>query len=108
MICTWTTYFRAISTRRIYKDKLTSVQYDGDLKMLHYRHDLLTDPEEMAAFKEKYGYDLSTPKTWQQYLDIARFFTRPEQNLYGSGEIAGFFSYFTWEDHFSRYGRALI
>lgn len=40
------------------------------------RNDLLTDPEERAAFKAKYGYELAPAKTTKQLLDIAEFFTR--------------------------------
>ncbi len=48
-----------------------------------YRKDLFEDPKEMAAFRAKYGYDLAPPKTWGQFRDIAEFFTRPDQKLYG-------------------------
>lgn len=41
------------------------------------RKDLLEDPGEQAAFKEKYGYDLAPPETFDQLRDIAEFFTRP-------------------------------
>jgi len=37
----------------------------------------------MAAFKEKYGYDLAVPQDWKQLTDIAEFFYRPDQNRYG-------------------------
>lgn len=40
------------------------------------RADLLTHPDEMAAFKEAYGYDLAPAETLQQMADIAAFFTR--------------------------------
>ncbi|MCS0504215.1 extracellular solute-binding protein [Ancylobacter mangrovi] len=40
------------------------------------REDLLSNPEEMAAFKAKYGYDLGPAKTIEQMRDIAEFFTR--------------------------------
>jgi len=40
------------------------------------RGDLLSHPEERAAFKKKYGYDLAPAKTLQQMRDIAEFFTR--------------------------------
>jgi multiple sugar transport system substrate-binding protein len=40
------------------------------------RGDLLSHPEEQAAFKAKYGYDLAPAKTLQQMRDIAEFFTR--------------------------------
>lgn len=48
-----------------------------------YRKDLFEDPEEMAAFEEKYGYALAPPETYVQLRDIAEFFTRPDDDLYG-------------------------
>ncbi|MDK2896046.1 MAG: multiple sugar transport system substrate-binding protein [Candidatus Atribacteria bacterium] len=57
----------------------------GDFCGMAYRTDLFDDPTEQAAFKEKYGYNLKPPETWSQLRDIAEFFTRPEQNLYGVG-----------------------
>ncbi|SFJ28429.1 carbohydrate ABC transporter substrate-binding protein, CUT1 family [Phyllobacterium sp. CL33Tsu] len=43
---------------------------------LAYRKDLFENPEEQAAFKAKYGYDLKPPVTYEQYHDMAAFFTR--------------------------------
>jgi glycerol transport system substrate-binding protein len=40
-----------------------------------FRQDWFTDPELMAEFKEKYGYDLGVPVNWSAYEDIAEFFT---------------------------------
>jgi multiple sugar transport system substrate-binding protein len=40
------------------------------------RGDLLSHPDEQAAFKIKYGYDLAPAKTMAQMRDIAEFFTR--------------------------------
>jgi multiple sugar transport system substrate-binding protein len=49
-----------------------------------YRKDLFENPEEQAAFQEKYGYELQPPETWDQWLDIAEFFTRKKgENLAG-------------------------
>ncbi len=57
---------------------------DGDLYQLPdqqfanlywFRHDWFTDPELMAEFKEKYGYELGVPVNWSAYEDIAEFFT---------------------------------
>ena len=48
-----------------------------------YRKDLFEDPKEMEAFQEKYGYVLAPPKTYKELRDIAEFFKRPEQDLYG-------------------------
>lgn len=48
-----------------------------------YRKDLFENPKEMKAFSDKYGYALAPPKTYEQLRDVAEFFTRPEQDLYG-------------------------
>ncbi len=61
-----------------------AVPLEGDALGWAYRKDLFENPDEMAAFKAKYGYDLAVPQTWQQLLDIAEFFNRPAQNLYGA------------------------
>jgi multiple sugar transport system substrate-binding protein len=48
---------------------------DADGQVLYYRRDVLGDPVHQAAFKEVAGYNLPVPpQTWQQVLDIARFF----------------------------------
>jgi glycerol transport system substrate-binding protein len=69
---------------------------DGDLYQLPdqqfanlywFRYDWFTDPEIMAEFKEKYGYDLGVPVNWAAYEDIAEFFTGKEidgQKVYGN------------------------
>jgi multiple sugar transport system substrate-binding protein len=57
---------------------------EGDADGWAYRKDLFEDPEEMAAFETEYGYPLAVPETWAQLLDIAKFFTRPDDGLYGA------------------------
>ena len=54
-----------------------------------YRKDLFENPDEQKNFKDKYGYDLAPPQTYQQARDMAEFFTRPDQNLYGWGQMGG-------------------
>lgn len=56
---------------------------EGDAVGWAYRKDLFEDPDNQAAFKEEYGYDLAPPETYSQLLDIAKFFTRPDEGLYG-------------------------
>jgi len=58
---------------------------EGDAVGWAYRKDRLEDPEEMAAFEAEYGYPLAVPKTWDQIRDIAEFFYRPDENVYGVG-----------------------
>ena len=57
---------------------------EGDANGWVYRKDLFEDPDEMAAFEAEYGYPLAPPETSDQLMDIAKFFTRPEEGLYGA------------------------
>jgi len=66
-----------------------------------YREDLINDPTEKAAFKDKYGYELVVPTTRQQLRDTAEFFTRDagetlkgetlDKPIYGVSLMAGRF-----------------
>lgn len=60
-----------------------AVPVEGDAMGFSYRKDLFEDPNEKKKFQDKYGYELNVPKTWAQLKDIAEFFHRPENNLYG-------------------------
>ena len=51
-------------------------------EILFYRKDLFEDAKNKADFKAKYGYDLAAPTTWEQYQDIAEFFTK--DGMYGT------------------------
>jgi len=57
--------------------------HDGPY-MFFYRKDLFENPTEKANFKKKYGYELALPKNLTEFKDIADFFTRTNQNLYGT------------------------
>lgn len=57
--------------------------HDGP-ECLIYRKDLFENETEKENFKKQFGYELSTPKTWQEFSEIATFFNRPEQDLYGA------------------------
>jgi multiple sugar transport system substrate-binding protein len=56
---------------------------EGDANGWVYRKDLFEDPDEMAAFEAEYGYPLAVPQDYDQFYDIANFFTRPDEGLYG-------------------------
>jgi multiple sugar transport system substrate-binding protein len=47
-------------------DKFYALPINQDAVGLVYRSDLLNDTKEIAAFKKRYGYDLSVPKTYDQ------------------------------------------
>lgn len=56
--------------------------HDGP-ECLIFRKDLFEDSTEKQKFKNQFGYELNPPKTWEQFVQIAEFFNRPEENLYG-------------------------
>jgi multiple sugar transport system substrate-binding protein len=49
-----------------------------------YRSDLLEDPAEQEAFLRRHGRPLSVPETWDDFVRVARFFTRPARGLFGT------------------------
>jgi len=68
----------------MWKGKIYALTIDGDIFFLYYRADLFENPVEKAAFKAKYGRELEPPKTWEEFLQIAEFFTRKKgQKLCG-------------------------
>ncbi len=54
-----------------------------------YRADLFESGTEQTNFKKKYGRNLAVPETWSEFVQVAEFFTRPQQNLYGTTLMAG-------------------
>jgi len=57
------------------KGHVFGIPFEAFLKSYVYRKDLFEDPEIRAAFKAEYGWDLRPPKDWDEYTDIAKFFT---------------------------------
>lgn len=51
------------------------IPMEAFIKTYLYRTDLFDDPDIQAAFAEQYGYDLAPATTYEQYGDIAEFFT---------------------------------
>jgi len=55
----------------------------GYVNSLIYRTDLFADADEQAAFMAEYGYELVPPRTLDELVDVATFFTRAGENQYG-------------------------
>ncbi|MCL4288867.1 MAG: extracellular solute-binding protein [Thermoleophilia bacterium] len=70
-----------------YNGEPYAVAQDGDLQVFYVRKDLFEDSKEQADFKAKYGYDLAPPKTWDEHRDMAEFFHRPDQGLFGATDL---------------------
>lgn len=57
-----------------YAGKKYMVANDHDGQVMYYRRDLFANAQHQAAFRQKYGYALDVPKTWDQFRDIAEYF----------------------------------
>ncbi len=67
-----------------YGDKVYGYPYTGLTAYLCYRKDLLDDPENRRKFKARYHREIAVPTTWKEYSQLAEFFTRPDQQFYGT------------------------
>jgi multiple sugar transport system substrate-binding protein len=67
-----------------YDGKVYGFPFTALTMYMWYRDDLMNDPEERAGFREKYGYDLKPAENWDEYRDIAEWFTRPDEGFYGT------------------------
>ena len=71
-------------------DQIWGLPETGDVVVLYVNKEMLLDEEERAAFLAEYGWEL--PATYEDWFDvdfdmfeqIAAFFTRPEEDLYGT------------------------
>jgi multiple sugar transport system substrate-binding protein len=73
-------------------DKMLGLTVATSEQALAYRKDLFDNPDEKAAFKARYGYDLAAPDTYKQFYDVAQFFTRKKgEKLAGKTLDADFY-----------------
>jgi len=75
---------RSIVDPLMFGDRLYTLPWHDGPECLIYRKDLFEDAGERERFRNQYGYELKPPVTWKQFSDMARFFTRPAENLYGT------------------------
>ncbi|OXM87952.1 extracellular solute-binding protein [Paenibacillus rigui] len=78
----WAPSMRGLQTAA--DGSIYGIAYHDGPEMFIYRKDLFEDPAEQDAFIKRFGYPLQVPATWSRFLDVAQFFTRPEQGLHGA------------------------
>jgi len=78
--------FPASHHAQLYNGRVAGLLNDGDQITLLCRDDYIKNPDKAKAFADKFGYALSTPKTWSEYYDIASFMHDPANGFYGSLE----------------------
>lgn len=67
-----------------YGGDLYGIPYHDGPECFHYRTDLFENVREQEAFREAYGRPLHVPKTWDEFVEVAEFFTRPDEGLWGT------------------------
>ncbi len=100
----------------IYNNKRYAVFADADVYTLTYRSDLFENEDYQAEFKSEFGYDLKAPDTWEQTLDMSKYFHELElkapddTRMYGSFFYCepGFAGYTTWWCIFTSKGGILF
>jgi multiple sugar transport system substrate-binding protein len=53
---------------------LYAMPFDGDMHILYYNTAAFGNAEYQKRFRDKYGYVLAPPQTWEQYRDMVEFF----------------------------------
>lgn len=56
--------------------KVICLPHQADIQILAYRKDLFESKAEQTAFEKQFGYPLAPPQSFEQFLQMARFFTR--------------------------------
>ena len=56
--------------------RLYGLPFLSGTQLLFYQRDLFFDEDQKRQFRQKYGYELSLPKTWEEFKNAAEFFTR--------------------------------
>jgi multiple sugar transport system substrate-binding protein len=64
--------------------KILGLPYHDGPECLIYRKDLFEDAREQSTYESRFGSALRAPETWIEFQTVARFFQRPEKNLYGT------------------------
>lgn len=77
----WTPSLRQM---QVFGTEVLGLPYHDGPECLVYRQDLLADPRHRKAFADRHGRPLDVPRTWQDFVDVARYFHRPHEGLYGT------------------------
>ncbi len=75
--------FPALVTEAQVEGQFVGMPVWTNAEVLFYRKDLFEDAKEQADFQGRFGYALAPPTDWQQFSDVATFFTRGG-DLYGT------------------------
>ncbi len=75
---------RSLVQPLLFGDHLSSIPWHDGPECLVYRTDLFQEPCARAAFRSQFFRDLAPPTTWEEFEQIARFFTDRSVGRYGT------------------------
>ena len=79
-----------------------------DVRLLHYRRDLIEDPKNQKLCRDEFGEDLRVPATWEEFGRVARVLSAPP-GRFGTlfpGRFSGLFG--TWYELMAMAGGRLL
>lgn len=67
-----------------FEGQIVGLPFHDGPECLVIRKDLFENEKEQQQFFNMHKRELAVPKTWEDFLLVAEFFTRPQDNLYGT------------------------
>ncbi|NMH87938.1 ABC transporter substrate-binding protein [Flavivirga algicola] len=74
----------SLLSKQEFDTKTVGLPFHDGPECLIYRKDLFESVEEKTNFYKEYEKRLEVPKTWDDLIEVAEFFNRPKDNLYGT------------------------
>lgn len=68
--------FPEIQRNVLVEKRMVGIPINGGSQLLFYRKDLFEAPEIQEAYRSQYQLSLRPPRTWTEFNNIARFFTK--------------------------------
>jgi len=68
--------------------EILGLPYHDGPECLIFRKDLFENPQEQRAYQKLFGAPLRVPQTWTEFRQVAGFFQRPNENLFGTAFAA--------------------
>lgn len=75
---------RSLLEMQEFDDDTMGLPFHDGPECLIYRKDLFESIDEKVNFYAEHGKELKIPETWEDLIQVAEFFNRPEQGLYGT------------------------
>ena len=75
---------RSLLYKQEFDGKTVALPFHDGPECLIYRKDLFESIDEGVEYYAQYGKPLEIPKTWDDLMQVAEFFNRPNQDLYGT------------------------